>query len=132
MNVAIAPGLGHNGGPPLDDEHIPEWGLGGIGTYFDWKRARKASRRAPRSVVMFRLDRAERVGLTYEEYLLEILDRGRYLQVEDAARIAEIKAARTPKGRPSGAPVDPPASAVPDTQDTAPRAAALRRLRRVR
>jgi hypothetical protein len=87
--------LGHNGGPPLDDEHVPEWGAGPIGTYFNWKSARRAAwRRAPRSVVMFRLGRAERVGLTYEEYTLEILDRGRYLQVEDAERITEIKQAR--------------------------------------
>ncbi len=120
--------LGHNGGPPLDDEHIPEWGLGGIGTYFDWKRARTASRRAPRSVVMFRLSRAERVGLTYEEYLLEILDRGRYLQVEDAQRLAEIKATRAPDVPVPPPPAEPPASDDPPR----PRAAALNRLRRVR
>jgi hypothetical protein len=89
------PGLGHNGGPPLD-AHVPEWGSDGIGTYFEWKRAhRRAWRRASRSVVMFRLGRAETVGLTYHEYTAEILDTGRYLQREDAARIAEIKRART-------------------------------------
>jgi hypothetical protein len=44
---------------------------------------------------MFRLGRAENVGLTYHEYTAEILDTGRYLQREDAARIAEIKRART-------------------------------------
>ena len=134
MDIEIQPRLGHNGGPPLDD-HVPEWGLGPIGTYFDWKRAHRRSRRASRSVVMFRLGRAERVGLTYEEYLLEILDRGRYLQAEDAARIAEIKAARVPAAPPgqnittARAIVDPPAS---DSPDPGPRAAALRRLRRVR
>ena len=126
MNVAIASLLGHNGGPPLD-EHVPEWGLGAIGSYFDWKRARTASRRAPRAVQMFRLSRAERVGLTYEEYLLEILDRGRYLQSEDAARIAEIKAARAQEAPPTRAPADP--QPAPDPE---PRAPALRRLRRVR
>ena len=31
------PGMGHNGGPPLD--HVPEWGTGGIGNYFIWKAA---------------------------------------------------------------------------------------------
>ena len=132
MDIEIAPRLGHNGGPPLDD-HVPEWGPGPIGTYFDWKRAHRRARRASRSVVMFRLGRAERVGLTYEEYLLEILDRGRYLQLEDAARIAEIKAARAPAARPARAIVDPPASAAPDPgPEPGPRAAALRRLRRVR
>ena len=33
-------------------------------------------------------------GLTYEEYTLEILERGRHLQIEDVERIAEIKQAR--------------------------------------
>src|SRR5579863_10632886 len=98
-DIAVDPRLGHNGGPPLD-EHVPEWGPGPIGTYFDWKRAYRRARGAPRSVVMFRLARAERIGLTYEEYLLEILDRGRYLQAEDADRLAEIKAARPPATRP--------------------------------
>ena len=125
FDIAADPRLGHNGGPPLDG-HVPEWGPGPIGTYFDWKRAYRRSRSAPRSVVMFRLARAERVGLTYEEYLLEILDRGRYLQVEDADRLAEIKAARPSAVRVI---VDPPASGSPDP---GPRAAALRRLRRVR
>jgi hypothetical protein len=41
-----------------------------------------------------RLEKAERLGLTYREYTLEILERGRYLQVEDVDRIAKIKAAR--------------------------------------
>jgi hypothetical protein len=124
------PGLGHNAGPPLDDEHVPEWGPGPIGSYFEWKRAhRRAWRRAPRSVVMFRLDRAERVGLTYHEYTAEILDRGRYLQVEDISRISEIKAARGPAVRASRPPADPPITAAPDT---GPQAPALRRLRRVR
>ena len=50
-----------------------------------------------------RLERAERIGLTYEEYTLEILERGRHLQPEDASRIAEIKAAR--KRRRRSAPV---------------------------
>jgi hypothetical protein len=90
--------IGHNGGPPLDDlvpGHVPEWGENGIGTYFEWKRAHDGAWLGkPRSVVLFRLARAEQVGLTYREYVAEILDRGRYLQVEDAARVAEIKRAR--------------------------------------
>jgi len=36
----------------------------------------------------------ERLGLTYEEYTLEILERGRHLQIEDVERIAQIKRAR--------------------------------------
>ena len=87
--------LGHNGGPPLTEEHRPEWGEGGIGNYFYWKAAhRRAWHSASRGVVLFRMRKAERLGLTYEEYTLEILERGRHLQIEDADRIAEIKQAR--------------------------------------
>ena len=41
-----------------------------------------------------RFERAKRLGLTYEEYTLEILERGRHLSEADAERIAQIKAAR--------------------------------------
>ena len=41
-----------------------------------------------------RLARAELLGLTYREYALEILERGRFLGVRDVDRIAEIVAMR--------------------------------------
>ena len=86
---------GHNGGPPLDP-HTPEWGNDGIGNYFYWKAAHRAAWKNPSpGIVAFRIRKAERLGLTYEEYTLEILERGRHLQVEDVDRIAEIKRART-------------------------------------
>ena len=86
---------GHNGGPPLDDEHTPEWGKDGIGNYFYWKAAHRAAWKNPSpGIVAFRIGKAERLGLTYEEYTLEILERGRHLQIEDVKRIAEIKRAR--------------------------------------
>lgn len=89
----IAPG--HNGGPPLDDPHTPEWGNDGIGNYFYWKAAhRRAWRNPSPGIVSFRIQKAERLGLTYEEYTLEILERGRHLQIEDVDRIAEIKQGR--------------------------------------
>lgn len=85
---------GHNGGPPLD-EHIPEWGNDGIGNYFYWKAAHRAAWKNPSpGIVAFRIRKAERLGLTYEEYTLEILERGRHLQIEDVERIAQIKRAR--------------------------------------
>ena len=81
---ANAAPAGHNGGPPLDEEHTPEWGNGGIGNYFYWKAAHRAAWRNPSpGIVAFRMRKAERLGLTYEEYTLEILERGRHLQVED-------------------------------------------------
>jgi hypothetical protein len=100
-DVAIEPtdpasgvATGHNGGPPLDD-HTPEWGNGGIGNYFYWKSAHRAAwRNTLPAIASFRMQKAERLGLTYEEYTLEILERGRHLQIEDAERIAEIKRAR--------------------------------------
>ena len=85
---------GHNGGPPLD-EHTPEWGSDGIGNYFYWKAAHRTAWKNPSpGIVAFRIRKAERLGLTYEEYTLEILERGRHLQVEDVERIREIKQAR--------------------------------------
>jgi hypothetical protein len=91
----LAP-AGHNGGPPLDEEHRPEWGDGGIGNYFYWKAAHRAAWKNPSpGIVAFRVKKAERLGLTYEEYTLEILERGRHLQIEDVERIAQIKQARS-------------------------------------
>jgi hypothetical protein len=87
-----APPIGHNGGPPLDDEHVPEWGRGGIGSYFYWKAAhRQAWRSVSHEMMLRRLEKAERIGLTYEEYTLEILDSGRHLGPGDVDRIAAIK-----------------------------------------
>ena len=42
-----------------------------------WRRARKRAWSAPREVALRRLARAERLGMTYREYTLEILERGR-------------------------------------------------------
>jgi hypothetical protein len=89
---ARTPPIGHNGGPPVDDEHVPEWGKGTIGTYFSWRAAhREAWRSLPHELMLRRLEKAERLGLTYEEYTLEILDRGRHLGPNDVDRIAAIK-----------------------------------------
>jgi hypothetical protein len=41
-----------------------------------------------------RVAAAEALGLTYEEYVLELLFNGRHLQREDQGRIAAIRAAR--------------------------------------
>jgi hypothetical protein len=91
---------GHNGGPPLDDDkpHVPEWGTDGIGTFFWWKKARAKAWRAPSHEMMLRRqERAEKLGLTYEEYTLEILERGRFLGEDDAEAVAAVKARRKRK-----------------------------------
>ena len=81
----------HNKGPPLDDEG-PEWGDGDIYVYYSWKNAHRAAwKPKSRDMALFRLEKAEALGLTYEEYTLEILERGRYLSRADAERIAKIK-----------------------------------------
>jgi hypothetical protein len=85
--------IGHNGGPPLDDGFA--WGDAPIDVYFAWKRAHAdVWQRIPYNTMIRRQRNAEALGLSYEEYTLEILFNGRYLQAEDTARIAEIKGAR--------------------------------------
>lgn len=93
-----SPLIGHNGGPPLDDDHVPEWGKGPIGSYFAWRAAhREAWRPPPHRVMLWRLEKAERLGLSYEEYTSEILDSGRYLGPNDVERVAAIKRDRQRK-----------------------------------
>lgn len=85
---------GDNGGPPLEDAGRP-WGHGPVGNYFEWKAARRAAfDEVPYEIAMMRARRAEKLGLTYAEYSLELLERGRFLQAEDVERIAQIKAKR--------------------------------------
>ena len=67
----------------------------GIGNWFYWKAAHnRVWKNASRDVALFRLKKAERLGLTYEEYTLEILERGRYLSEVDRERIDAIKRKR--------------------------------------
>ena len=89
------PRLGQNGGPTLEQDG-PEWGDGNPYRYFRWKAAHKAASTQPREIALKRHERAERMGLTYEEYTLEIFERGDHLQAGDADRIAAIKRSREP------------------------------------
>jgi len=45
-------------------------------------------------MALFRLEKAEALGLTYEEYTLELLERGRYLSNADQERVDAIKRKR--------------------------------------
>lgn len=95
ITAADIPGIGHNGGPPLD-EHIPEWGVGGISTYFSWRATSEAAfKKVPVETAIRRAAKAQELGLTYREYQLEILERGVFLQKDDTRRIAEIIAERS-------------------------------------
>jgi hypothetical protein len=73
-SIEMTPGKGHNGGPLLEPEDPNEaWRL------YCWRRAHKTAwRTPPREIALRRLARAEVLGLTYKEYTLEILERGRH------------------------------------------------------
>jgi len=93
--MARRPKRSDNGGPPLDDYKGPPWGKGDPYIFLAWQAAHAKAWKAPsREVMLMRMEKAERLGLTYEEYTLEILERGLHLQPKDTDRIAAIKAAR--------------------------------------
>lgn len=63
-------GIGHNEGPPLVES---QWHLAA------WRLAhKKAWDNPPVEVVRRRLKRAQALGMSYREYTLEVLERGRY------------------------------------------------------
>lgn len=71
------PRLGHNGGPALEPD-VPDpdasWRL------YCWRRAHRAAwKTPPREIALRRLALAEATGMTYRDYTLEILERGRYV-----------------------------------------------------
>jgi hypothetical protein len=66
------PGIGHNGGPPLDPG--ADWRL------FCWRKAHaRAWQTPPREIALARLARAKEIGMTYREYTAVLLDRGVHL-----------------------------------------------------
>ena len=72
------PSLGHNGGPPLEPDVVED--SGASWRLFCWRKAHKTAwKTPPREIALRRLERAEALGMTYREYTLEILERGRYL-----------------------------------------------------
>lgn len=77
------PSIGHNQGPPLD-EPTPPWRGGDLLTYFAWEAAcDRAWGSVPYDIVMLRMRRAAALGMTYREYTLEIMERGRFPQKGD-------------------------------------------------
>jgi hypothetical protein len=72
--------LGHNGGPPLVEEEMLIDQPDGGWKLSRWRKAhRKAWKTPPREIALRRLERAEQLGISYREYTLAILERGRYL-----------------------------------------------------
>jgi hypothetical protein len=90
------PDRGHNQGPELDE--LPEWQVGDLFVRYCWRQAHRKAWTVSRDIALYRLERAEKLGLTYEEYTLEILERGRNLQKEDVERIEAIKLKRAMGG----------------------------------
>jgi len=70
-----SPGLGHNGGPPLD---APD--RGAHWRAFCWRKAHaQAWRTPPREIALARLARARALGMSYPDYTAVLLDRGVHL-----------------------------------------------------
>ena len=69
--------VGHNGGPPLEPEEDP--GAVSWRSYV-WRKAHKrAWKTPPREIALRRLARAEELGMSYHDYTLELMERGRHL-----------------------------------------------------
>lgn len=93
-------GIGHNGGPPLKPRKPrAATGSGAIGSTFDWRFAHRRAWRKPRDIALRREDNAQALGLTYEEYALEIMERGYHPQPE---HVEAIKARRAERRRSGG------------------------------
>jgi hypothetical protein len=92
--------FGDNGGPPLDEPPLrePASGKGEIGRYYDWRTASRKAWKKPPSIALRRQERAEELGLTYEEYTLEILERGYFPQPEHVEAIIARRAERRRAG----------------------------------
>ena len=82
--IPLSDWLGHNNGPDiLENVRFKEW---------CWTQARKAAFAPPDPETGARWARkAEELGLSYEEYRLELLERGRHPTDEDARRIREAR-----------------------------------------
>jgi hypothetical protein len=79
--------IGHNQGPPLEDPVADAF------VRYRWRKAYAEAWKTPSmSILKFRMARAAAAGVTYREYMLELLDTGRHLQAGDVAE-------RSPKRR---------------------------------
>ena len=73
--------IGHNNGPPLEEEPNDAF------VRYRWKKAHAEAWKNPSlAVLKFRVARAEAAGVTYREYMLELLDTGRHLQAGDTSK----------------------------------------------
>jgi hypothetical protein len=94
--------IGHNQGPPLDEPAADAF------VRYRWRKAHaEAWKNPPLSILRLRLQRAEAAGVTYREYMLELLDSGRHLQAEDVAKRQRASARRSALPAPRPLPLGP-------------------------
>jgi hypothetical protein len=91
--------IGHNQGPPLEEPVVDAF------VRYRWRKVHAEVWKNPSlSILKMRVARAEAAGVTYREYMLELLDSGRHLQAEDVARRKAMRALQSvslaPKWRP--------------------------------
>jgi hypothetical protein len=78
--IPLSEWLGHNNGP--------DWFASELFLDWCWKNAHEKAWAAPTpDIGIRRARRAEALGVTYKQYVLEILERGRYLDEETAAEL---------------------------------------------
>jgi len=72
------PTIGHNNGPPIEEPANDAF------VRYRWRKAhREAWRNPSMSILKFRVARAQAAGVSYREYVAELLDTGRHLQAKD-------------------------------------------------
>ena len=78
--IPLSEWLGHNNGP--------DWFASELFIEYCWKLAHEKAWAPPTQEIGIRRARkAEALGVTYKQYVLEILERGRYLDEETAAEL---------------------------------------------
>ena len=78
--IPLSEWIGHNNGPSWDDELLF--------IEYCWQEAHKKAWAAPtQEIAVRRAWKAEALGLTYREYTLEIIERGRFPDEKLAAKL---------------------------------------------
>lgn len=81
MSWGLPAAIGHNNGPPLEDEVSDAF------VRYRWRKVHAEAWKNPSlSILRFRVTRAEAAGVSYHEYMAELLDTGRHMQAGDAAK----------------------------------------------
>jgi hypothetical protein len=119
MSADSGPKLGHNGGPELEDDD-PTGRL--LFVKWAWTKAHdEAWKTPPMDILRFRVARAEAAGLTYREYMLQLLDTGRHPQAKPTGDAAKPKRPLAKPGAPDHSlKGTPPRLAAPAKPQTKP------------